>query len=85
MKASKCYHDKLCTMEECTAEEVMPVKMPVMSMAAANMPAVCACCGATVCGAYIIARELQGKRATQLEYILPLNLRGGENTSNTPR
>lgn len=35
-----------------------PLNIPVTSIAAANIPAVCACCGSTVCGAYIIAKEL---------------------------
>lgn len=33
--------------------------MPVMSMAAANIPATGAYCGDTVCGAYIIPSELK--------------------------
>lgn len=46
------------TNDENTIENVIPVKMPVINMAAANIPAVTAYCGATVCGAYIIPREL---------------------------
>lgn len=55
----KCYQLILDTIFGYTTDEVIPVKMPVMSMAAANMPAVCAYCGSTVCGAYIIPNELQ--------------------------
>lgn len=45
-----------------------PVKIPVINIAAANIPAVCACCGSTVCGAYIIPSELlrNKKKYTQL-------------------
>lgn len=43
-----------------------PAKMPVISMAAANMPAVCACCGDTVCGAYIMPNELDIEKKKSL-------------------
>lgn len=34
-----------------TIDDEMPRQMPVMSIAAANIPAVDACWGATICGA----------------------------------
>lgn len=56
--AFKCYHFKLLTIIRCNDDDEMPTKIPVISIAAANMPAVCACFGATICGAYIIPNEL---------------------------
>lgn len=41
-----------------TFDVEMPTNIPVINIAAANIPAVCACCGLTVCGAYIMANEL---------------------------
>lgn len=38
---------------------MIPEKMPVISIAAPNIPAVDAYCGSTLCGAYIMPRELQ--------------------------
>lgn len=55
----KCYQLIFDTIAGYTTDEEIPVKMPVMSMAAANIPAVWAYCGSTVCGAYIIPNELK--------------------------
>lgn len=69
----KCYQLILDTIFGYTTDEVIPVKMPVISIAAANMPAVWAYWGSTVCGAYIIPNELKsengfGKVEVEMEF-----------------
>lgn len=54
-----CYQDTFAAIHGNTNPHETPAKMPVISMAAANMPAVWACCCDTVCGAYIMPKELQ--------------------------
>ena len=41
-----------------TKEKLMPQKIPVIRLAAPNIPAVAACSGSTVRGQYIMASEL---------------------------
>ncbi len=53
------YHDIFETIVGNTIDVVIPEKIPVINIAAANIPAVTAYCGFTVCGAYIIASELK--------------------------
>lgn len=45
-----------------------PAKIPVINMAAANIPAVWACCGETVCGAYIMPKELRITKKKLIAY-----------------
>jgi hypothetical protein len=44
-----------------TEENIIPKKMPLINMLAANIAAVEAYCGATVCGVYIMPSELVKK------------------------
>lgn len=53
------YQDIVETIFGNTNENIMPEKIPVINIAAANIPAVTAYCGFTVCGAYIIPSELK--------------------------
>lgn len=60
------YHEMLRTTTGNTSENVMPLKMPVISMAAANMPATPSYCFSTICGAYCMPSELHTtKQKTQ--------------------
>lgn len=58
-KPKNHYQDMFETMIGNTNANIIPEKIPVISIAAANIPAVAACCGFTVCGAYIIPSELK--------------------------
>lgn len=66
-----CYQDQdqvtLLTNHGYTLAAKHPKNIPETSIAAANIPAVCACCGWTVCGAYIIAKELTIKKTNSLK------------------
>lgn len=53
-------------------ENIIPEKIPVISIAAPNMPAVDAYWGSTLCGAYIMPRELK-KRERELIFLKSLN------------
>lgn len=62
-----CYQVTLLTNHGYTLAAKHPKNIPETSIAAANIPAVCACCGWTVCGAYIIAKELTIKKTNSLK------------------
>lgn len=56
---SHSHQDSWETNHGAVPENDIPQKMPVINEAAANIPAVAACCGSTIDGAYIIANELK--------------------------
>lgn len=55
----KNYQEMFATTIGHTIDDMIPRKIPVINIAAANMPAVTACCDLTVCGAYIMPSELK--------------------------